>query len=135
MIIVVDTNILFRFFWQNSLIRQILISKNKGFFSPELAMDEIKKYSSLIVSKTKISHKEFNSELNRLTSLVKFVPKKDFLNFIKEAEKISPDKDDADFLALCLKLNAPLWSNDGELKKQNKIIVLDTQDIISLYLD
>ena len=111
------------------------MSKNTEFSAPELAINELKKYSSLIISKTKLSNNSFNLEFNRLKSFVKFTPKKNFFDFIREAEKIAPDKDDVDFLALCLKLNSPLWSNDGELKKQNRIIVLDTQDIINLYLD
>lgn len=109
------------------------MSKNTRFLSPELAVNELKRYSSLIISKTNLSSKEFNLELNRLKSFVKFIRKKDFSDFIKKAEKIAPDKDDADFLALCLKLNAPLWSNDRELKKQNRVVVLDTKDIIDLY--
>ena len=135
MIVVVDTNILFSFFWQDSLIRRILMSKNIEFFSPELAIDELKRYSSSISKKTKLSKEEFNDKIVNLKSFVKFIPKKDFSSFIQEAEKIAPDKDDIDFLSLCLKLNAPLWSNDNELKKQNKIIVFDIKDIIELYLD
>ena len=135
MILVVDTNVLFSFFWQDSFIRQILTSKNIEFFSPEIAVEELKKYSSLIIKKAKISNKEFNSEIVRLKSFVKFIPKNNFHGFTEESQKIAPDKDDTDFLALCLKLNAPLWSNDKELKKQNKIIVLDVKDILDLYLD
>src|SRR3990167_5760518 len=107
MMFVADTNVLFSFFWKDSFIKQILVSPNMEILSPEFALYELKKYSSLIISKTKISKNEFNLEFNRLKSFVKFFPKKDYANFLKEAEIISPDKDDSNFLALCLKLNLP----------------------------
>lgn len=134
MIIVADTNILFSFFWKNSFIRQILISPNMEIFSPEFAINELSKYSNLILNKAKISKKEFILELKKLKSFIKFLPKKEYIKFMEEAEKISPDKEDANFLALCLKLNIPLWSNDKELKKQDKVVVLNTEDIIDIYL-
>lgn len=132
MILVVDTNILFSFFYDDSFIKQILISPNNKFISSELAIKELKKYSSLIISKTRISKKEFSKKLNDLQSFVKFFPKKDYNNFLKKAEKFSPDKDDAEFLAICLKSNLPLWSNDKVLKEQDKVIVLNTKDIIDV---
>ncbi len=133
--VVADTNVLFSFFWEDSIIRQIIMSSNTEILSPEFAVDELKKYSSLIRNKLKISKKEFIFELGKLKSFVEFFPKNSYLSFMKESEKISPDKDDAEFLALCLKMNLPLWSNDKELKKQNKIVVLSTSDIIDIYLD
>lgn len=133
--VVVDTNILFSFFWQGSFIKNILISSNMEIFSSELALEELNKYSSLIINKTKTSKIKFDLELNNLKSFVKFLSENYYKNFMKTAEEISPDKDDAHFLALCLKLNLPLWSNDKELKNQDKVTVLDTEDIINLYLD
>ncbi len=133
--LVADTNILFSFFWKGSLIKQILASSNMKILSPEFALDELKKYSPLILSKTKITKKEFNSDLKNLNSIVRFLPENYYKDFIKVAEEISPDKADAHFLALCLKLNLPLMSNDKELKKQDKVIVLDIKDILDIYLD
>ena len=52
MILVVDTNILFSFFWKNSLIRKILTFSEEKFISPEIAFIELKKYSALIINKT-----------------------------------------------------------------------------------
>ena len=41
------------------------------------------------------------------------------------AVKISPDKDDAEFFALCLKFSCFLWSNDSMLKNQGINIGID----------
>lgn len=45
--------------------------------------------------------------------------------------KISPDPDDADFIALALKAGFPLWSNDRRLKGIEEITVLNTEDVVN----
>ncbi len=135
MILVVDTNILFSFFWKNSFIKKILTFPKEKFISPEIAFIELKKYSSLIINKTKLSKKEFALEFKKLKSIIKIPLKKNYKDFVKEAEEISPDINDIGFLALCLKLNLPLWSNDKKLKEQDKVMVLNTKDVLEIFLD
>lgn len=43
-----------------------------------------------------------------------------------------PDKDDVDFVALALKLNLPLWSNDSRLKEQSLVKVLSTRELVEI---
>ncbi|MEK6913762.1 MAG: PIN domain-containing protein [Nanoarchaeota archaeon] len=128
---VVDTNVLFSFFKKYSLTRKFLLSSN-NFISSALALTELKKYSSLIISKSNISEREFSIELNRLKKYVKFFPSHFYKEYLKLALAISPDKDDADFLALCIKMQFPLWSNDKDLKKQDKVTILSTEDLVNV---
>ncbi len=130
--IVVDTNVLFSFFWQASLTRKLLITSNFELISPTIALEEIKKYSSEICKKLKINKEEFKNQLKKLREVVRFVEKKEYYQFLKEAESFSPDKTDAEFFALCLKNGCFLWSNDSILKQQNKIKVLSTEEIIEI---
>ena len=67
-----------------------------------------------------------------LKEIVEFVDKKEYYQFLKDAEIISSDKDDSDFFALCLKNSCFLWSNDLILKNQKKVEVLSTKDIIEI---
>lgn len=129
---VVDTNILFSFFWKSSITRKLLLTSNFELISPRTALEELKKYSKEIINKTKISKKEFNSELTNLRKIINFINKLEYSSFLREAGKISPDKDDADFLALCLKFNCFLWSNDYILKNQDKVKILSTEEIIEV---
>ena len=55
--IVVNTNILFSFFWQKSLTRKLLITSSLDLISPEFALFEIEKYSQDIIEKIKITKK------------------------------------------------------------------------------
>lgn len=130
--LVVDTNILFSFFWQDSLTRKLLITSNFNLISPEVTLEEIKKYSKEICNKLKISENKFKEQLKKLKEIASFVNREKYSEFLKEAEKIAPDKNDAEFLALCLKYSCFLWSNDSILKNQKKIKVLSTEEIIEI---
>ena len=49
--------------------------------------------------------------------------------FLKQ-KKISPDINDTEYFALALKLKCSIWSNDKKLKKQNKVKVYSTEEIV-----
>ncbi len=130
--VVVDTNILFSFFWEDSFTKRLLSSSPFELISPEYALSELHENKDEIMKKTKITVMEFESYINELKLKVKFIPLKDYEIFKKEALQISPDKKDSDFLALTLENSCYLWSNDSLLKKQNKVKVLTTEEIIYL---
>jgi len=130
--LIVDTNILFSFFWKKSVTRKLLVTSNFELVSPITALKELKRYSEEIMRKTTITKKEFGLELSNLQKIISFIDRKNYSNFVKEAEKISPDKADADFFALCLKYSCFLWSNDSLLKNQNKVKVLSTEDLTEI---
>ena len=121
---VVDTNILFTFFWENSFTKGILIDQNFQFFSPEYALKEINDNKNEIIDKTKISDEKFKELRSDLAICVEFIPLEEYKDFLKNAYLLLPDNpDDIDFLALAIKLKLPIWSNDFHLKKQNKVKV------------
>lgn len=124
-----DTNILFTFFWGHSALPRIMSSQDIELYSPEFALEEIKKHSAEIRRKTMLSEAEFNSKRRELAILVEFVPFGEYQEFFKKLKNI-PDKDDIDFLALALKLNCPLWSNDSQLKNQNLLKVISTKELL-----
>ena len=55
-----------------------------------------------------------------------------FKGFWEEAERISPDPDDVEYIAVALSFGCTIWSNDKDLKeKQSKVKVFSTADLIS----
>ena len=52
------------------------------------------------------------------------VPLDEFVSFVEKAEEISPDPKDMSYIALALKLNANIWSNDKDLKNKKLVIAL-----------
>ena len=133
--IVVDTNILFSFFWKSSITKKLIISSNLNLISPEIALEEIKKYKREIMKKVKINNEEFKTLFNELKLIINFVEDKEYNSFLKKAEIISPDKNDAKFFALCLKYDYPLWTNDKLLKNQEMVSVVTTEDLIDVLFE
>lgn len=129
--LVVDTNILYAYFWEKSLSRRFLMKMNLELFSPEFALEEINANESDILKKTGLSKKEFNDTRSNLAIAVEFIPLEEYEKFLIPALKFSPDPNDVDFLALAMKLKLPLWSNDFLLKKQNKVKIFSTLDLLN----
>ncbi len=127
--LVVDTNILFSFFWKGSFLAKIMVLQELELFSPEYALEEIKKYEKEIRIKTGLSQDEFNKKRAELPVFIAFIPLKEYHEFLKKLKEI-PDKNDVDFLALALKLKCPLWSNDIALKKQGQIKTVTTKELL-----
>nr|QBM01182.1 hypothetical protein [uncultured archaeon] len=130
---VVDTNILFTFFWENSFTKGILIDQDFEFFSPEYALKEINNHINEIINKTGITNEKFQELRKDLAICVEFVPSEEYKDFLKEASLLLPNyPDDIDFLALATKLKLPIWSNDTHLKSQNKIMIYTTKEFLNL---
>lgn len=130
---VVDTNILFTFFWQNSFTKGILIDQDFKFFAPEYALQEINNHKNEIIIKTGISEENLEELRRDLAACVDFIPTEEYKEFLMKANSLIPEyKDDIDFLALALKLNLPIWSNDHHLKKQSEVKVYTTKEFIDL---
>ena len=130
----VDTNVMFSFFWKGSMVKKLLMDQDVLLFAPEFALEEINKYEKEIIRKAKITKKEFNFLREELAIAIEFIPLKDYNNYLKKSLDFSPDENDVDFFALALKLKIPLWSNDKLLKKQNVVRVLETKDVLKIWL-
>jgi len=137
---VVDSNVLFTFFWKNSILHNIL-KQSIELFAPDYSLEEINKYAKEIMEKTSLSKDEFKKERHALARIVSFIPIEEYsLSFQKitslKKKLITQDYNeiikDIDFLALSIHLQCPLWSNDLLLKKQSIVSVLTTKEIIEL---
>lgn len=138
---VVDSNILFTFFWKTSAFHRISLKQELDLAAPEFALEEINKYKSHIIKKANIDEKEFIRLRHELAIRVEFIPLEEyrshFKNTIELAKEIPEEQrdeflDDIDFLALAMKEKCPLWTHDSLLKKQSTIIILETKDLIKL---
>src|SRR3989338_8702779 len=131
MLLVVDANILFSALIASQGITRTLFSSIKlEFISPEFIEEEIDKYFSEIVLKSKCSEKDVRIALNLLLTRIKIMPSIEYESFREAARKISPDPKDAEYFAVALVFNCPLWSNDKRLKSQTEVKVLSTSELI-----
>jgi len=83
------------------------------------------------MDKTERTKEEFERFMEIIQKRIKLIPYEEFKSFINKAEKFSPDTKDTEYLALALKFNCALWSNDKKLKTQDKVKVYSTEDLIN----
>ncbi len=131
--LVVDANVVFSALIKNNVSYLLLFSDNFILYSPEFILIEIEKHKAEILKKTQKSEEEFLKVLAILKRRINLIPSEEIFNYIKEAEKISPDPKDITYVALALKLKCVIWSQDKPLKeKQNTVTVYNTQEIMNL---
>src|SRR3989344_2780125 len=130
--LVIDTNVLFSYFNSKSKIIELLKNPNLQLFAPRYAITELEKYKNLIKTKNSLSEDNFYKRIKELEEIVSFSEKE---SYIKEKESISEitiDEKDKDFLALSIKLNCALWSNDKALKLQDRVVVINTLELADI---
>jgi len=137
--LVVDTNILFAFFWKNSVIGNIIKTKALELYAPEFSLNELSKYSSLLMNKTSLSKEEYIKNFASLSECINIVPFKEYKDKIESAKSLANEFSkeefeefvkDIDFIALALKLDCPIWSGDKLLKKQKIVEILTKKELL-----
>ena len=99
-------------------------------YAPTFALSELNEHKATVIKKFKLSETQFLFCINLMKNIVEFVDIKKYAKYLAVAKTITPDPDDIDFFALALKLDCPIWSNDKLLKKQARIKVFSTADLI-----
>ena len=131
--LVVDANILFAALVKNSTTSDIMFSDNMHLYTPEFIFTEFEKYKELLKSKTKRTYSDFENLMDLFQRRIAIIPLEEIKAFVGNAKKISPDVKDIPYVALALKLNASIWSNDKALKeKQDLVKVYSTEDLIKI---
>ena len=131
--LVIDSNILLAALIRSAITRNLLLDERLDLISPEHLLLETSKHikeDDDVRSKILISDSELDELLLYLMQRIVIKPKESYKFFIDEAIKIAPHEKDAPFIALALSLNCPIWSNDRALKRQFKVKVLSTEEII-----
>lgn len=112
-------------------------SKHELFFSehikvnsPDRVLFDTGKHWKELSEKSKLSEKDLELEFSAIRQQLNIFSFNDLSKWMKEAVEISPDPDDAEYFALALKLNCPIWSEDKLLKRQDKIEVFNTLELI-----
>jgi len=120
---------------RDSTTRSRLLSPNHEFYTPEFALEEVRKYAGLISSKSGLAADEINRLLNTLATNLKIVPLEDFTENIALAEEALKNIDETDvpFLALAMNIKCDgIWSNDKHMKEQKLVNVWNTTEVVSL---
>jgi predicted nucleic acid-binding protein len=133
--LVVDANILFAALIKDSTTSELMLHEDIHLYAPEYLLEEFEKYKELIKGKTNRNDSEFRFALDIFQRRIKLVPHKEIKSLVKNARAISPDIKDIPYVALAMKLQIAIWSNDKNLKnKQDSVDVYSTEDLVRLFL-
>ena len=135
MILIVDANVLFSFFSQESIIRTIVVNPklelDLELVAPILLLTELDKHKDEICKKADISKEEYEFPRNTLEVFIKTVPNEFWQDCKAEASKLLKEHPkDIPYFALALKLKSPIWSNEKRFKQQSKVKVYNTSELL-----
>lgn len=131
--IVVDANVLVSALLKDSVTRKVLLGENTpSMFAPEFIKEELFKYSEEFAKRLKTGKVQVKEALEFLfdASKICVLSSTEYSNQMPKALQACPDKKDAPYFAVALKLGCPLWSNDYALKKQDNVAVFSTAELI-----
>ncbi|MEK6853044.1 MAG: PIN domain-containing protein [Nanoarchaeota archaeon] len=132
--LVLDANILISALIKDSVTRKIIFISRIIFYIPDFTLDEVLRYKDYIREKSKLSKSKFNELLSLILKYIIVIPFPVYSKHIKEAEQIigNIDEQDIPYIALALAIKADgIWSEDSDFKKQKKVKVLTTKELIN----
>ena len=131
--LIIDANILMSALIATKGTTYDIIFNNRiKLFSVDKLLKELEKHKSEILDKSGLSEYDFDIFVSLISAEIEFIPYSEIYKFIPEAEKITPDPNDTEYFALALKLNCSIWSNDKRLKKQDKVRVYSTKELVKI---
>ncbi len=136
MIIIVDVNILISALIKDSTTRKYLLTCEQNLCFPERSLQKIRKYKTLIQKKSGLSDFDFFKLFSSLLQCIRIISDEELLIFWDKAKEIMEDidKEDVVFIAAALSQeNSIIWSDDKHFEKQDKVLVLKTKDMVTLF--
>ncbi len=131
--LVVDANIVFSALIKENKTYELLFDEVLHLFAPEFFFLEFEKHVKEILEKSEKREDDFIRLATIIKKKISFIPLEELLPYLDEAEKICPDCNDVAYFALALKLKCAVWSNDKALKKQDKILIFSTEDLLRVF--
>ncbi|HLD15271.1 MAG TPA: PIN domain-containing protein [Candidatus Nanoarchaeia archaeon] len=131
--LIVDTNCLISSLISNGKSREIICLPGITLYAPENIIEETLNNKEEIILRAEIDEQSFNQLISIFLLNIKIISKEDFKEFKEKAKELVTHPEDIPFMALALKLNYPLWSNDKNLKLQSKVKVFSTTDLIKVF--
>ena len=132
---IVDTNILISGLIKDSVTRKILLSDKFEFYHPEILLEELNKHIPEIAKKARKDEKDINQLINIFRENLLSVSIDEYEQNLDKANDIigSIDEKDVAFIALALATkNNGIWTNDKHFRKQDKVKVVSTWDMMKL---
>lgn len=112
----IDSNVLFRTLISGGDIIDLVFDKNLTIYAPKMLWVEFLNHKKEILSKSKLSNKDFVILTKLLLKRIKLVEREKYRKHLTKAkELLEGHEKDADFIALCLYKKCKLWTYESRL--------------------
>lgn len=131
--VVVDTNVVFSAMLSDSKTREILLDSRDKFYSPDFLISEIENHEELILQKSELGMEEYEALLDLMLSEIEVRSMEEYEDEIEEEARSligGQDRKDIPFIALALKRDCKVWSDDTDFQEQEEVEVVTTEDMI-----
>ncbi|MDO8538011.1 MAG: PIN domain-containing protein [archaeon] len=131
--IVVDANIIFSAIIKDSTTRYLIgHSEDIELVTPSFIVLEILNHLDEFSKRFEVKKHYLQKLADKIFELgeIKIIEPAFYSEYEQQALELINDPKDSSYLALALKLNCPIWSNDKDFKKQNRIKVYSTQELL-----
>jgi|WetSurMetagenome_2_1015567.scaffolds.fasta_scaffold1389008_1 predicted nucleic acid-binding protein len=127
--LVADANILFSLARPDSVASELVSRYRIKLYSPKYVLSELSNHMDEITKKT---GQPYNQIIERLKGFIEYSEPEEYETLLVQAGRFLKDEADTPYLALAIKLQVPIWSNDRHLKEQEKIPVFSTKELVEL---
>jgi predicted nucleic acid-binding protein len=127
--LVADANILFSLARPDSVASKLVSNYKIKLCSPKYVLSELAEHKEEISKKT---GQPYNKIIDRLKDIIAYSESEEYEALLVQAGRFLKDDEDTPYLALAIKLQVPIWSNDRHLKEQEKIPVFSTKELVEL---
>ncbi len=97
-----------------------------------LAIEELRYDKEKIIKFSNISAGEFEFTISTLDDEIELISEDNYKQMINEAKELSPHEKDVPYFALALAYEYPIWSDEKDFKKQSKVKILTTEELIKI---
>ena len=133
--LIVDSNVVMSALIKDSITREIILRSGIEFFHPKIALKNLDKYRSLILEKSGLDGLEYEDLFKLILSKISLIDLENFIGYLEESNDLMRgiDIEDSPFIALALSFeNDGIWSDDSHFKKQNKINIWTTKELLDI---
>ncbi len=132
--LVVDTNRIIAALVKDSVSRRIILHFDGELITIAFSKEELGDHMDEILKKAKISESELDMILEKLISKIVIIDDRIIESHMEEAKELmeKTDPSDVPFIAAALATSSPIWSDDKHFKKQDKIRVITTKELIEV---
>ena len=128
--IVVDANIIFACILRNGATRRLILNPELELIAPEFIVKEFAKYANELKAKYTGADPAFDKIVEDILSIIKLIPDEELQPYLPAAKHLITDEKDLLYLACALNQNAVIWTNDKEYKKQTRITIKTTSELL-----